>query len=253
MLQPGVSSHLVSHHHHPESHDLITHNRSATIARPSVLLPCERSPNAWLSKEKGSRCVQTMHAWSLFLTNLIEYLNNKVEPLDRNLYVKLLRDHHHFLIGDNGILYFVYKTRKHKNFSKEWQLHIVVPERFIALALRICHTDRTIGLHCGVAQTLSSLYNYKLYWKTMNLDTVKYVSSCHRCQIDKDPKNVTPVPLQTPRPTFSIPFYSMQIDTYGPLITSNGFKYIIGVVCCFSGHLTLSPVANNTATEVILG
>jgi hypothetical protein len=186
-----------------------------------------------------------------YLKHLIAFLCTKKEPLDRNIYTKILGDQADFVMRDD-ILYFIYKPRKHKNFDHEWQLHVVIPEKLVPIALRLCHTDRCINLHNGVAATLSSLYSSKLFWKNMNKDTVTYVDSCHQCRSDKNPKGVTLPPVQKHRPGMPIPFDTIHLDTYGPLCTSKNTnkKYLIGATCKFSGHLTLAAVEHNNAQEV---
>ncbi len=69
-----------------------------------------------------------------YLKHLIQYLLTQTEPLDRNIYSKILRDHADFVI-DEGILKFIYKPRHHKDFAREWELHLVVPETLVPTAL----------------------------------------------------------------------------------------------------------------------
>ncbi len=70
----------------------------------------------------------------------------------------------------------------------------------------------------------------------MNRDTIEYIRSCSMCRSDKDPRGVTPAPIQRPRTTIPVPFHTIHCDTFGPLVDSTGYKYIIGFVCAYKRY-----------------
>lgn len=103
------------------------------------------------------------------------------------------------------------------------------------------------GGHSGVKRTTNKL-KQKYVWKRMNKMVKKYVNQCHFCKINKQfrkTKEMLEI-TDTPSRTFEI----MSIDTVGPKIMSDNFRYILTVQCDLSKYLIAVPIPTKEARSI---
>ncbi|KAK0135992.1 Retrovirus-related Pol polyprotein from transposon 412 [Merluccius polli] len=108
-------------------------------------------------------------------------------------------------------------------------MQVVVPDKYRDLVLKTAHGVES-G-HFGVKKT----YNYILrhfYWPRVKRDVMRFVRTCHVCQVAGKPNaTIKPAPLQ-PIPSVGTPFEHIIIDCVGPLTPSKtGCIYLFTVMC----------------------
>ena len=92
----------------------------------------------------------------------------------------------------------------------------------------------------------------RYYWPSMLKDIELYVQACVRC-IRNQPSLKSPtVPLQ-PLPVITKVWFRVGMDLTGPLIESNGYKYILTVIDHFTRWIETRPLRMKEAREVARG
>jgi hypothetical protein len=103
--------------------------------------------------------------------------------------------------------------------------------------------------HIGHEKTLRYLRNW-FWWPKMARDTIAFCESCGKCQMIKT-SNQRPAGLLHSLPIPNRPWASVGIDFMGPLPESNGYDYIIVVICRLTSMLHLiATTITVKATEV---
>jgi hypothetical protein len=114
-----------------------------------------------------------------------------------------------FLIKDD-VLYY--------RHAKQDRNVVVVPQSLQQAILHECH-DSPMAAHLGIAKTFERIRR-SYWWPQMRKDIVKYVRTCHPCQVRKIQKQKPSGLMQF----FEIPeeiFSRVQIDVAGPFPTSS--------------------------------
>ena len=136
----------------------------------------------------------------------------------------------------DGIL--LYKTKKKR-------LVRVIPDVMKATLL-FMHHDLSSAAHLGVNRTLEGMKLY-WWWYDMNHDVALYVSTCHKCQLAKQPtKHQGPLQLLT---KVYPPFYKVAIDYHGPFPRSRGYNYLLVVTCMSTKYLILIPMKQSSNSQ----
>jgi len=113
------------------------------------------------------------------------------------------------------------------------------------LILRESH-DIAVSGHLGEKKTLARV-KQRFYWPAMDLDIIRYVSTCSSCQANKPSHQRTPgmlMPLAIPEQPYDV--ISMDLITQLPP-TASGFDAIVCFVDKLSGHMHC--VATNTTID----
>jgi hypothetical protein len=121
----------------------------------------------------------------------------------------LSRLHVNYVLKDE-VLYY--------RHAKQDRNVIVVPQSLQQAILHECH-DSPIAAHLGIAKTFERVRR-SYWWPQMRKDIVKYVRTCHPCQVRKIQKQKPSGLMQF----FEIPeelFSRVQIDVAGPFPTSS--------------------------------
>lgn len=128
---------------------------------------------------------------------------------------------------------------------------IVIPFALRERIIRECHEDVLLGAHLGIVKTLEKIRK-RFYWKNLIRDTKKHINSCIKCQQRKShPRDLYKEPLR-PIPIPEGPMERVHIDLLGPLpINTEGYRYIFAITDAFSKWLTVIPLINQSATEVV--
>ena len=100
--------------------------------------------------------------------------------------------------------------------------------------------------HPGPKATLKKVES-RYYWPSMAQDVTNFVKSCHNCQAVKASKTI--VPPMSNRPILAQRFQEVQIDIVGPLVASEGFKYLLTVVDRCSRYFDAIPMTEATSAN----
>lgn len=109
------------------------------------------------------------------------------------------------------------------------------------------HENSMIGGHCGPARVLAKLRR-QFRWKGMKRQVFEFCSKCPKCQLNKG-QTLAKEPLaltNTPERAFEM----IVVDTVGPLITCNSFRYILTIQCRLTKFIILSPLKTKSAEEI---
>ena len=111
----------------------------------------------------------------------------------------------------------------------------VVPKEFRQTILKAYHNTDHPGRKESVRRTAS---NY--YWPKIKQETNEYVRTCHACQSTKPSKDKTPHIGDFPVPKKR--FSHIHVDVCGPLPPSNGYRYLLTVICRSTRYFDAIPV-----------
>ena len=100
-------------------------------------------------------------------------------------------------------------------------------------------------------------YSYRIakeryYWPGMYVDIQTHVSDCIRCQKNKPCLKAPTMPLQ-PLPVITKVWYRVGMDLTGPLVESQGYKYILTFIDHFTKWIETRPLRTKEAKEVASG
>ena len=89
----------------------------------------------------------------------------------------------------------------------------------------------------------------RYYWPSMYKDVETYVTTCVRCQKNQSSLKSQTTPLK-PLPIITKVWCRVGMDLTGPLIRSNGYKYILTMIDHFTKWIETRPLSSKEATEV---
>jgi hypothetical protein len=172
-----------------------------------------------------------------FCKNMIDILKGKeVTPL-------LKRKSRQFTIQDDT-LYFK-KFSKFKGLSKL----LVIPNTLIHQILESYHSSPNSG-HIGISRLVRKIQE-KYFWTTLTKDTIKFVKSCHSCQINKKSPGKSAELLNPIKELTGQPLQRITIDFLGPLPSSNNKKYILVGACNTTKYVIAKAVRYANADSVV--
>ena len=146
----------------------------------------------------------------------------------------------------DGILYRI--ATPYKN-DREYRLQLVVPKICVKTILKMLHDD--LG-HLGIDKTHDKIRR-RYYWNNSFRDVAQYIGNCMICNQRRMKELRLPMQrMQIP----NAPFQSIAIDLAGPYPqTENGSRYILTIICLFSGWPEAFVIPNkeaNTVARVIM-
>lgn len=121
---------------------------------------------------------------------------------------------------------------------------IVIPKSLQNRVMSMNHDEPTSG-HLSTAKTYNKIHE-KYFWPRLYASVERYVSSCDGCQRRKIPKGRRDC-LQTTVLT-EYPFQRVACDFVGPLVPSDGKKYIIILIDYFM-RLVITEAVNNFSAK----
>lgn len=111
--------------------------------------------------------------------------------------------------------------------------------------LKKFHCDELFGGHSVKKNVFAKIKDH-YHWRNMSRDIAKFVSNCHTCKLSQPNKKTKEELELTVTPCK--PFDIVQIDTIGPLMTSNnGNQYAITIIDEMSKWLVIIPSAGKSA------
>lgn len=124
---------------------------------------------------------------------------------------------------------------------------VVVPKVLQPVIIKFFH-DTTISGHMGVKKTIARITR-EFTWKNMFQDVKHYVRSCELCSKSKPAQNQQ-YGLMFSKPSTQV-FEKVHLDLFGPLLSSDGFTYILVAIDSFSKFVFMRPIRKAT-TEIII-
>ena len=115
--------------------------------------------------------------------------------------------------------------------------------------LRAAH-DHPWASHAGINRTMKKLEKFKPSWPNMEQDVTEYIKSCDICQKNKVFRAKSKAVGQFQKT--KIPFERICTDVVGSLpVTSEGYRYVLFVICSASRWVELVPLKTTDACTVL--
>ena len=144
----------------------------------------------------------------------------------------------------NDIIMKITQNHKTKTFRKQ----ILVPKKLQPLVIEFYHSQITAsGGHLDFEHSLGTLYN-SYYFKGAYSMMLSHVRACKKCNL----KKLAPSQFNTTYGQKRIPTFvgdALVLDHIGPLIESNGYKYVLLVIEELSWYCIVFPCYTTTALE----
>jgi hypothetical protein len=197
-------------------------------------------PEAQNSEAGGVDLPDYMSRYSAF-SELLQssYIKNPI-------FSRVLKDpsHHSSFTVDNGLIYHIDRLSNRLLCVP----HEALLEGRRLTELIIDHAHLILG-HFGQARTLNYIRRY-YWWPTLAKDVSEFCKSCGHCQMNK-PSNQHPQGLLKSLQIPSRPWESVGIDFLGPFPPSEGFNYLMVVICRLTSMVHLIPTHTSVkASEV---
>eukprot|EP00762_Andalucia_godoyi_P008723 ANDGO_04722.mRNA.1 Retrovirus-related Pol polyprotein from transposon 17.6 len=248
-------------HHLDYTHPIVLRTDASTVGIGGTLLQRihgDERPVCYLSRaftpaeSRWSTIEQEAFAVYFCVTSLSHYL------LGHNFIVET--DHRNLLYLEKSVVPKLIRWRLRLQEYDFTITHIPGSSNVVADALSRClaisethdqvikEVHNCVMGHRGVQATMKLLRDQNCVWPSMQADVENFVKSCATCQKMRNCSD-------RPGDTFSTtvveePFHSIAIDTVGPLPTdSEGYKYILVAVDCFSRFAELRATKRATAEE----
>ena len=139
-----------------------------------------------------------------------------------------------------------------KPADEEWSIvhQIVVPPCYRDEILRIAHEIPVAG-HLGIRKTQARVMAH-FYWPKLHQDVVKFIKTCHTCQmVGKPQPSIKPAPM-IPIPAFDEPFSRVLVDCVGPLPrTKSGHQFLLTIMDLSTRFPEAIPLRKITAKVVV--
>ena len=119
----------------------------------------------------------------------------------------------------------------------------LVPKKFRKQIFDMYH----MLCHPGQKPTLKKVQD-RYYWPEMGKDVAKWTSECQACIKCKPHKTIRPETSH--QPIMPKRFTQLMVDVIGPLPESNGYKYLLTVLCRTSRWLEALPMSEQTSSAV---
>ena len=118
----------------------------------------------------------------------------------------------------------------------------LLPQDHRSLVLNLLHHQD----HPSAKETLRRV-SADYYWPRMRTQVEDFVTTCHPCQVAKQSPTV-----KAGVGTFPVPdqrFSAIHLDVVGPLVPSNGYKFLLTIFCRTSRWLEAYPLKQATSEE----
>ena len=143
-----------------------------------------------------------------------------------------------------GLLY----RRWESNDLKVIRLQLVLPFEYRDQVMQQLHDAKTAG-HLGRRKTIYRV-QLRYYWFKMREDIIRYLQTCHLCQMRKRPGK-TPRSEMKVQPTGTV-FQRIAMDLCGKIKeTSRGQEYVLVIADYYSKFTMLLPLPNKTTKAVV--
>ena len=170
-----------------------------------------------------------------------KYLMSQELPAAKRLAQKVITNHQEFIVI-NDVLYHLWIP---KGMSEPVQ-QICIPEDFKDMIFRAMHTSPNAG-HQGVVKTYTKIRE-RYYWPKMSAETAEYVQQCEICAVANRGQQAK-IPL-SPLPVPIGPLHTIHIDILSIPTPSQGYKYILVIICAFSKYVIAKPLKRKTSRLV---
>ena len=208
-------------------------------------LQISNPPSNWFDSITNDEWVEEQRKDS-DLTLLRDYLENKIEPTEPELYLQsstaksYWSNRTQFKLA-NAILFYNWTSPT----GDKW-LH-VVPRGLKGRFCKLAHDNPTTG-HMGQDKSYRQLQT-RVYWSGMRQDIKEHVQSCHQCNISKKTNRKPKYALQSYHA--GVPMERVHLDILGPFQTSqSGNKYLLVMVDQFTKWIEIEPLPEQSAEKI---
>ncbi|KAE9284006.1 hypothetical protein PR003_g26974 [Phytophthora rubi] len=172
--------------------------------------------------------------------DLKTYLRGQIDQLTRRRAYNAGKVGDHFLLSEDGLLYYVGRRRgRGEPTDDELKLRLVVPTTLIDEILQSCHNSLEGG-HQGMVRTYHRV-RADYYWIGLYADTIKHVESCEDCSTSKSKPHLqgySPGNLVSERP-----FHTVSLDFVIPLPkTTRGNTALLMLQDHFTGFVIVKAM-----------
>ena len=173
------------------------------------------------------------------------YLERGVLPNDDNVARKIVFKAQEYVLRD-GLLYHLYTPRtKRLDRVLATVSRVCIPQKHRKVVLQSVHEKLN---HLGFDRGYSTI-KCRFYWDRMYTDLHEHITSCFDCQRCKP--NTHPLHNPVGKLPIAQPLTHWSMDLHGPYCESNGYKYILALICTTSGWVELIPTSNTSAEIVV--
>lgn len=241
-----TSASVIPHRIHPSRTQLVMQIKSTASAEAKKKVEDEQDD--FIVVEQNVKSIVEAQRKDPKLHDLIRYLENKEIPATYNQLARtaLLRKASRYIIdAESKALYCIRQPDSPVRAAfMPFQRRLVIPEQYRQQIMEVYH-DAPFGGHLGISKTYRRIA-LRYEWEGMYQDIASHVIHCAVCARSKA---VTHLPeRQHPRMRSpNSPFEIVAMDHIGPLVESQDFKYILVVVCMFTGWAITIPVMDTSA------
>ena len=142
---------------------------------------------------------------------------------------------------ENDILW-----RRMKRIGMPTRTVLIVPRSISMELVKESHGSLFVG-HNGVEKCRERLLQ-SYFWPNMEKDIKIHLDSCTKCQARK--KSGSSYNYLQPMPQCSAPNQRVHVDLFGPLLSTDGKKYILTATDAFTKYCCAWPIDNKSAETV---
>ena len=191
----------------------------------------------------NSTKLQAMQKQDEFCAEMTTFIKSNKLPEIQNR-AKFVAGHGRFCFEKDNILYIILSTKQNNRHAVP-----IIPKLLHGHMLGKAH-DHVLSGHLAVEKTYARLLSVA-WWPGMASDVKTYVTKCEICLESKNPPkfNERNLPLKSldipPAPGHTLVF-----DLFGALPVSQGCRWILGIIDCFSRYATFIPLPDKRAETV---
>ena len=123
---------------------------------------------------------------------------------------------------------------------------LVIPVQYAKVILKLAHNE--LG-HNGTARTYA-LVKRMFYWKGLKKDTENYVKTCDICQC-YNVQSVRYTPGHFEVLEAPIDFISMDLIGEFKMVSTQGNRYALMVICMLTGYTWCIPIVDKSAEIIV--
>ena len=175
-----------------------------------------------------------------FCNAVTKFLHNGTVPLNGSK-ANYIRQISPSCFVENDILW-----RRMKKIGMPTRTVLVVPRSLSMQLVKEAHGSLFAG-HNGVEKCRERLLQ-SYFWPNMEKDIKIHLNSCTKCQARK--KKGSAYNYLQPMPQCTAPNQRLHVDLFGPLLSTDGKKFILTATDAFSKYCNAWPINNKSAETV---
>ena len=171
-----------------------------------------------------------------------QYITKNILPSSKKLAQRVVASEQDYLVI-NDVLYHIWDS---KTPGLEPAQQLCITSEYKHLIWKAMHELPNAG-HMGVTKTYTKVRS-RYYWPKMSSETSDFVHNCNVCA-EANKWHQPKIPLN-PLPVPTGPLERIHIDLLSIAVPSQGYKYILVIICAFSKYVIAKPLKNKTSKTV---